>query len=120
MRLIWTRRKNNIGNKIGFYVGCEAFDPGITIYHHGTLIVNGNAKIGSGTCFHGNNCVGNDGKSNLAPRIGKNVDIGFGAIIIGDIEIADNCKIGAGAVIVKSCLKEGSTLVGVPAKEINE
>lgn len=74
--------------------------------------------IGQGCCLHGNNCIGNDGKSGGAPVIGKNVDIGFGAVIIGDIQIADNCKIGAGAVVVHSCLEEGSTLVGVPARRV--
>ena len=106
LRLYWARRKNTIGNRIGFYIGATVFEPGITIYHHGTIIINGN------------NCIGNDGKSGGAPVIGKNVDIGFGAVIIGDIQIADNCKIGAGAVVVHSCLEEGSTLVGVPARRV--
>lgn len=118
LRLYWARKKNNLGNRIGFYIGASAFEPGVTIFHHGTIIVNGNASVGQGSCFHGNNCVGNDGTSNAAPIIGKNVDIGFGAIIIGDVTIADNCKIGAGAVVVHSCLNEGATLVGVPAREI--
>ena len=118
LRLYWARRKNTIGNRIGFYIGATVFEPGITIYHHGTIIINGNAVIGQGCCLHGNNCIGNDGKSGGAPVIGKNVDIGFGAVIIGDIQIADNCKIGAGAVVVHSCLEEGSTLVGVPARRV--
>lgn len=118
LRLYWARRKNTIGNRIGFYIGATVFEPGITIYHHGTIIINGNAAIGQGCCLHGNNCIGNDGKSGGAPVIGKNVDIGFGAVIIGDIQIADNCKIGAGAVVVHSCLEEGSTLVGVPARRV--
>lgn len=118
LRLFWARRKNRIGNRIGFYIGATVFEPGITIFHHGTIIVNGNASVGQGSCLHGNNCIGNDGKSTEAPIIGKNVDIGFGAVIIGDIRIADNCKIGAGAVVVHSCLNEGATLVGVPAREV--
>jgi len=118
LRLYYARKKNNIGNKIGLYIGCDCLEPGITIFHHGSIIINGYARVGKGTCFHGNNCIGNDGKSLKAPRIGKNVDIGFGATIIGDIEIADDCKIGAGAVVVKSCYTKGATLVGVPAREL--
>ena len=111
-------QEEKIRLETGFYIGATVFEPGITIYHHGTIIINGNAAIGQGCCLHGNNCIGNDGKSGGAPVIGKNVDIGFGAVIIGDIQIADNCKIGAGAVVVHSCLEEGSTLVGVPARRV--
>ena len=75
LRLYWARRKNTIGNRIGFYIGATVFEPGITIYHHGTIIINGNAAIGQGCCLHGNNCIGNDGKSGGAPVIGKNVDL---------------------------------------------
>lgn len=46
LRLYWARRKNTIGNRIGFYIGATVFEPGITIYHHGTIIINGNAAIG--------------------------------------------------------------------------
>ena len=53
-----------------------------------------------------------------APVIGNNVDIGVGAKIIGDITIADDVKIGAGAVVTKSCLEKGATLVGIPAKPV--
>ena len=44
--------------------------------------------------------------------------VGYGAIIIGDVEIADNCVIGAGAVVTKSFTKKGSVIAGVPAREI--
>lgn len=49
LRLYWARRKNMIGNRIGFYIGATVFEPGITIYHHGTIIINGNAAIGQGS-----------------------------------------------------------------------
>jgi len=49
-----------------------------------------------------------------SPVIGDNVDIGQNAQIIGGIRIADNVRIGAGAVIVKDILTPGVTVVGVP------
>lgn len=70
--------------------------------------------------MHGDNCIGNNGITDDAPTIGNNVDIGFGAKIIGGIKIADDVKIGAGAIVVKDCLRKGATLVGVPAHEIND
>ncbi|APY12402.1 hypothetical protein BWZ22_14735 [Seonamhaeicola sp. S2-3] len=57
-----------------------------------------------------------DGKK---PTIGNNVSIFTGAIVIGDIVIGDNAKIGAGAVVVKN-VPENATVVGNPAKIINK
>lgn len=116
--IYFSRKKNTLGNKLGFYIQPNCLGLGTTIYHHGTIIINGDAKLGDYCKLHGNNCVGNDGFSLKAPCIGNNVDIGFGAIIIGDIKIADNVKIGAGAVVTTSCLHEGATLVGIPAHEL--
>lgn len=56
--------------------------------------------------------------SNKAPIIGDNVDIGVGAKIIGPVRVADNVKIGANAVVTKSCETPSAVLIGVPAKAI--
>ena len=64
--------------------------------------------------------IGNkkSGDKTATPVIGSNVDIGAGAIIIGGVEIADQCIIGAGAVVTRSFEKPGCVLAGVPAKEL--
>lgn len=118
LALYYERKKHNLGNKLGFYIAPNCCEKGLTLFHHGTIIVNPSAKIGENCKFHGNNCVGNNGKTNECPVIGKNVDIGFGAVIIGGIKIADNIKIGANAVVTKSFETPGVTLVGNPAKEV--
>ncbi len=114
----YCRKKNKLGNRLGFYMDCEVFDKGLLIYHHGSIIVNGFARVGRDCKLHGNNCIGNNGTSLKAPRIGNNVDIGFGAIIIGDVTLADNITVGAGAVVVNSFTEKGITIGGVPAKKI--
>lgn len=116
--LYYERKKHNLGNKLGFYIAPNCCEEGLTLFHHGSVIINPNARIGKNCLFHGNNCVGNDGKTNDCPVIGNNVDIGFGAVIIGGIEIADNIKIGANAVVTKSFLEPGITIVGVPARKL--
>ena len=93
---------------------------GLHIWHYGSIIINGYAKIGENCTLHGQNCIGNNGKSNEAPVIGNNVDIGAGASIIGNIKIADEIVIGAGAVVNKSFFRKGAILVGIPAHEIGE
>lgn len=118
LSLYYERKKHNLGNKLGFYIGPNCFGKGLTIYHHGTIIVNPNAKIGQNCKLHGNNCIGNNGATDACPQIGDNVDIGFGAVIIGDVIIADNVKIGANAVVNKSFLESGITIAGIPAKKV--
>lgn len=118
LALYYERKKHNIGNKLGFYIAPNCCEKGLTLFHHGTIIINLNANIGENCKFHGNNCVGNNGKTNECPVIGNNVDIGFGAVIIGGIKIADNIKIGANAVVTKSFETPGVTLVGNPANEV--
>lgn len=114
------RKKNKIGSRLGITMWHNTIDVGLKIWHYGSIIVNGHAKIGKNCQFHGNNCIGNKGvDSSEAPTIGDNVEIGVGACVIGNITIADNVKIGANAVVTKSCMHEGAILVGVPAREIS-
>jgi len=49
------------------------------------------------------------------PRIGNNVFVASGARIIGDIELGDNCVVGANAVVTKSSGPD-ITLTGIPAR----
>ena len=90
----------------------------LVIYHHGSVIVNGNARVGKNCCLHGDNCIGNDGKTNGTPVLGDNVELGVGAKVIGEITIANNITIAAGAVVVDSFLEEGITIGGVPARRL--
>lgn len=49
------------------------------------------------------------------PKIGNNVYIAKGAIVIGGIEIGDNVTIGANAVVTKP-VPSNAVVAGVPAK----
>lgn len=116
-RMYWWRRKKNIlGQKLGFIIYPENFGPGLRIWHYGSIIMNPNARVGRNCQIHGNCCVGNSGgDSQKSPVVGDNVNIGQGAQILGDIIVADNVRIGAGAVVVKSIITPNVTVVGVPA-----
>ena len=41
--------------------------------------------------------------------------VGAGAKVLGSVTIGDNCKIGAGSVVLKN-VPPNSTVVGVPAE----
>lgn len=117
--LIILRKKYKLGRKLGFEIEPNCFGKGLTIYHAGGIIVNGNARIGQNCILHGQNVIGNNGKNNKAPILGNNVRLGMGAKIIGDVKIADNVVIGAGAVVVKSIQTPGAVVVGVPGKIVH-
>lgn len=118
IRLWYRRKKNKLGEKIGFTIPAGVFGKGLHIWHIGNIVVNTNARVGDNCILHGDNCIGNNGISGECPVIGNNVDVGVGAKIIGNVKIADGVKIGAGAIVIKDCLRENATLVGVPAKEV--
>lgn len=112
-------KKNRLSLKIGVEIRPFCCGKGVRICHPNVII---NGYVGDDCVFHGNNVIGNKktGDKEAIPKIGNNVDIGVGATVIGDLIVADNCCLGAGAVVTKSFLKSGAIIVGVPAKEINE
>lgn len=114
--LIYRRRKNNLGRKLGFDIPEGVFDEGLRIYHIGPISVNPAAKVGCNCVIVGNCCIGNVKGQRIAPTIGDNVMIGWGASLIGDLTIANGCQIGAGAVVTKSVESENTMVVGVPGK----
>lgn len=110
---------NYIGNIVGLEIPPGVLGDNATIYHR-NVVINGFSKIGNNVKFHGNNCIGNNGINMKAPKIGNNVDIGFGAVIIGDVVIADDCIIGANSIVTHSFLEKGTIIVGNPATVINK
>lgn len=83
---------------------------------HGNIVINSKSIIGDNVMLRGNKCIaGKDGK---APKIGNNVEIGFGTVVIGDIEIADNIIIGANSFVNKDFKEKGVVIAGCPAKII--
>lgn len=118
--LFWARKKNILGNKIGLTIPANVFEKGLVIYHIGSIVVNGEARVGKNCQLHGNNCIGNNGKDCKAPIIGDNCDIGIGAKIIGDVCIGDDNVIGANSVVNKSYKLNNIVLAGVPAKIVKQ
>lgn len=113
---IYRRKKNILGRALGVEISENSFDIGLMIHHSGNIVINGYSRIGKNCILHGNNCIGNNGKEYDAPILGANVRLGVGAKVIGNVSIADNVTIAAGAVVIDSCDIPGAVLAGVPAR----
>ncbi len=59
--------------------------------------------------------IGHQHPSDLLPKIGDNVKVGCGAIVIGGITIGDGAIIGAGAVVTKD-VPANAIVAGNPAR----
>ena len=114
----WLRKMNILGETLGFFIPAGVLGKGVKIFHGGSIIINLFSVVGDGCLFHGDNCIGNNGLDNKCPTLGKNVELGVGAKVIGDVTLADNIIIGANAVVTKSFLEPGITIAGIPAKRI--
>ena len=117
LRIYYERKHNLLAQKTHINIQAQ-FGKNLKIYHE-NIIINQYAKIGDNVTLHGNNCIGNNGTDiKKCPVIGNNVDIGYGATIIGNITIADNIIIGANSLVNKSFTEQGITIAGNPAKKI--
>ena len=124
----WMKNHRLIGRYIShinrFLTGIE-IHPGATIgrrffIDHGMGVVIGETTIvGDDVLLYKGVVLGGTSLESKKrhPTIGNNVVVGTNAIVLGDIEIGDNCKIGAGSVVTKPA-PEGSTIVGIPGRTL--
>ena len=92
---------------------------GLLIDHGMGVVIGETAIIGDDcTIFHGVTLGGvGDETGKRHPTLYNSVFVGAGAKILGNIEIGNNVKIGANAVVLTD-IPDGATAVGVPARII--
>ncbi len=103
---------------VHFVVAPEKIGSGIVLQHGFSSIIFPES-IGENVQIWHNVTIGRKAKGSRNPRIGNNVKICAGAIVIGDIIVGDNAIIGAGSVVVKD-VPSNTIVVGNPAKPINK
>ena len=91
---------------------------GVLFMHTVGTVVGSQSKLGDRCVLLGNNTIGS-GEHGGAPRIGAGTILGAGVRVLGDIEIGENCALGANAVVVKD-IPAGKVAVGIPARVIKD
>ncbi len=107
-----------------FLTGIE-IHPGASIgkavfIDHGMGVVIGEtAIIGDYSLIYQGVTLGGTGKEmgKRHPTLGKNVVVGAGVKILGNLEIGDNVRIGAGSVVLRD-VPSDCTVVGVPGRVV--
>ena len=87
---------------------------------HGMGVVIGEtASVGDDVTLYQGVTLGGTGKEQgkRHPTIANSVIIGAGAKVLGNITIGENCRIGAGSVVLQD-VPDNSTVVGVPGHVI--
>lgn len=114
----WGGKNVHLGKGVYFNFAC-------------TMVDDGDIYIGDKCMFGPNVTVATAGhpilpflredgvQYNLPVRIGRNVWIGAGVIILPGITVGDNCVIGAGSVVTKD-IPANSVAVGNPCKVVRK
>ena len=90
---------------------------GIMIDHGQGVVIGETAIIEEGCLIYQGVTLGGTGKESgkRHPTLRRNVVVGAGAKILGNITIEENSRVGAGSVVMRNVPK-GCTVVGIPGK----
>jgi serine O-acetyltransferase len=108
-----------------FLTGIE-IHPGATIgkgvfIDHGMGVVIGETAIVGDYCLiYQNVTLGGTGKQTgkRHPTLGKNVIVGTGAKVLGNINIGNNVRVGAGSIVLRD-VPNDCTVVGIPGRIVS-
>lgn len=109
----------NFQCKYSLHIPLNCCQRGFKIMHVGPVLINPNARVGNDCSFHINTALVAGGKNGSAPILGNGVVVGIGAVVLGEVSVADNVAIGANAVVNKDVLESNIAVAGVPAKKIS-
>lgn len=100
----------------GIELPCEVpIGRNFVIEHSGGIVVSGFARFGDYCRIRNGVVIGLARiEEPAAPQIGNDVDIGTGAVLLGNIRIGNHVRIGANAVVLRD-VPDYSIAVGVPA-----
>ena len=105
-----------------FFTGIEIhpgaeIGKGVFIDHGMGVVIGETAIVGDYTLIYQDVTLGGTGKEEgkRHPTLGKNVVVGAGAKILGNIQIGDRVRVGAGSVVLRD-VSSDCTVVGIPGR----
>ncbi|KAF3888226.1 MULTISPECIES: serine O-acetyltransferase [Nostocales] len=108
-----------------FFTGIEIhpgaeIGKGVFIDHGVGVVIGETAIVGDYSLIYQGVTLGGTGKESgkRHPTLGKNVVVGAGAKVLGNIRIEDRVRIGAGSVVLRD-VPSDSTVVGIPGRIIS-
>jgi serine O-acetyltransferase len=113
-RLLYRRMRNVYGIELPYsaQVGRR-----VVFEHQHGIVVHGNAVVGDDCVLRQGATLGmrSIARRHEAPVLGRGVDVGAGAKILGPVRIGDGAVVGANAVVLED-VPAGALAVGVPAR----
>lgn len=93
----------------------------VMVDHATGVVIGETAVVGDGCTLLHSITLGGTGKDSgdRHPKLGKNVLVGAGAKILGNVKIGDGAKIGAAAVVLSN-IPAHATAIGAPAKVVGK
>lgn len=92
-----------IGDRVNIQDGAVVH----TLYKRSVVEIGNDVSVGHNAVIHG-------------AKIGNNVLVGMGAILLDGAVIPDNTIIGAGAVVLSNQVLEPGVYAGIPAKKVKD
>ena len=93
---------------------------GVFIDHGMGVVIGETAIVGDYTLIYQGVTLGGTGKESgkRHPTIGKHAVVGAGASVLGNIQIGDRVRVGAGSVVLRD-VPANCTVVGIPGRPIS-
>ena len=106
----WYHRYSRLSLKLGFTIGPNTLGYGVVIPHFGTIVINGDVRIGNYAVLHTSTCVAGGNK-----EIGDFFYLSAGSQLVGSLRIGDGVSVAAHSLVNHSCA-DHCLLVGAPAE----
>ena len=94
---------------------------GVFIDHGMGVVIGETAIVGDYALIYQGATLGGTGKESgkRHPTLGKNVVVGAGAKVLGNINVGDNVRVGAGSIVLRD-VPSDCTVVGIPGRIVSK
>jgi serine O-acetyltransferase len=115
-RMMFRRVRNVYGIELPYTV---QLGRRVIVEHQSGIVIHGNSVIGDDSIIRQGVTLGNKTMDRPfdAPMLGRGVNVGAGAKILGAVMVGDGATVGANAVVVRN-VPAGAVAVGIPAQII--